>query len=185
MECLMFPHDQAQEIYSWQEFHRNDAILFSVHYTEIHNTEYKICCCCSVAKSCQTLCNPMDCSTPGFPVLHYFPEFAQTHVHWVSDAIQPTHPLSPPFPPALSLFQHQGLFPSCGKSIWASALASVLLMNIQGSIPLEFTGLISFLSRGLSSVFSSTIIQKHQFSGTQPTLWSNSHICTLSWWLRW
>ena len=62
-----------------------------------------------VAKSCPTLCAPMDWSTPGFPVLHYIPEFAQTHVHWVSDAIQPSHPLSPP-PCAFNLSQHQSLF---------------------------------------------------------------------------
>ena len=61
-------------------------------------------------KSCLTLCNPMDCSTPGFPVLHCLPEFAQTHVHRVSDTIQPSHPLSSPFPPTLNLSQHQGLF---------------------------------------------------------------------------
>ena len=67
------------------------------------------CCCCSLAKSCPTLCDPVDCSRPGFPVLHYLPEFAQTHVHWVSDAIQPSHPLSPSSL-ALSLSQHQGLF---------------------------------------------------------------------------
>ena len=65
---------------------------------------------CSVAKSCLTLCDPMDSSTPGFPVLHYLLEFAQTHVHWVSDAIQPSHPLSPSSPLAVSLCQHQGLF---------------------------------------------------------------------------
>ena len=64
---------------------------------------------CSVAKLCPT-CDPTDCSTPGFPVLYYLLEFAQTHVHWVSDAIQPSHPLSPPSPPALNLPQHQGLF---------------------------------------------------------------------------
>ena len=64
----------------------------------------------SVAQSCLTLCSPMDCSTPGFPVLHQLLEFTQTHVHWVSDAIQPSHPLSSPFPPAFSLSQHQGLF---------------------------------------------------------------------------
>ena len=56
---------------------------------------------CSVVKSCLTLCNPMDCSMPGFPVLSYLLEFAETHVHWVSNAIQPSHPLSPPSPPAL------------------------------------------------------------------------------------
>ena len=60
------------------------------------------CCCCSVTRSCPTLCNPRDCSTPGFPVFHHLPEFVQTHVHWVSDAIQPSHPLSSPSPPALS-----------------------------------------------------------------------------------
>ena len=64
----------------------------------------------SVAQSCPTLCDPMDCSTPGFPVHHQLPEFTQTHVHWVSDAIQPSHPLSSPSPTALFLSQHQGLF---------------------------------------------------------------------------
>ena len=66
-------------------------------------------CCCLVAQLCPTLCNSMDYSTPGFPGLHHCPEFAQTHVHWVNDAIQPSHPLSSPFPPALDLPQHHGL----------------------------------------------------------------------------
>ena len=64
--------------------------------------------CCWVAQSCPTLCDPVNCSTPGFPVLHHLLEFAQTHVHWVSDAIQPSHPLSSPSP-TFSLSQHQGL----------------------------------------------------------------------------
>ena len=64
----------------------------------------------SVAQSCPTLCNSMNCCTPGLPVHHQLPEFTQTHVHWVSDAIQPTHPLSSPSPPAPSPSQHQGLF---------------------------------------------------------------------------
>ena len=63
-----------------------------------------------VAQSCLTLCDPMDCSTPGFPVLHHLLEFAQAHVHWVSDAIQSSHPLLPPSPPDFNLSQHQGLF---------------------------------------------------------------------------
>ena len=63
---------------------------------------------CSAAKSCPTLCSPMDYSTPGFPVLHYLPEFAQVHIHWVSDAIQPSHPLLPSSF-AFDLSQHQGL----------------------------------------------------------------------------
>ena len=64
----------------------------------------------SVAQSCPTLCNPMDCGTPGVPVHHQLTEFTQTHTHSVSDAIQPSHPLSSPSPPALNLSQHQGLF---------------------------------------------------------------------------
>ena len=64
----------------------------------------------SVTQSCPTLCNPMDCRTPGFLIHHQLPELAQTHVHWVGDAIQPSHPLSPPSPPAFSLSQHEGLF---------------------------------------------------------------------------
>ena len=67
-------------------------------------------CCCLVANLCPTLYNSMDCCAPGFPVLHYVPELAQTHVHWVSDAIQPSHPLLPSSPPAFNLSQHQGHF---------------------------------------------------------------------------
>jgi len=70
----------------------------------------EVVCCCSFAQFCPTLCDPMDCSTPGFPVLHYHPELAQTHVHRVCDAIQLSHPLLSPTPPALNLPQHQGLF---------------------------------------------------------------------------
>ena len=108
----------------------------------------------------------MDCNTPGFPVLHYLLEFAQIHVHWVSDAIQPSHPLSPPSPPAQSFsasgsFPVSWLFTSGGQSIGASASASVLPMNNQGWVPLGLTGLISLLSTGLSRVFSSTTVQKY------------------------
>ena len=90
----------------------------------------------SVAQSCLTLCNPMDCSTPGFPVLHQLLELAQTQVHRVSDAIQPSHPLFFPSPPAPNPSQHQSfpisqLFTSGGQSIGVSASAAVLLMNIQ------------------------------------------------------
>ena len=71
---------------------------------------FLICCHCSVSQLCPTLCDSMDCSMSGFPVLHHLLELAQTHVHWVSDAIQPSHPLSSPCPPAFNLFQHHGLF---------------------------------------------------------------------------
>ena len=125
----------------------------------------------------------MDCSTPGFLVLPHLLERAQTHVHWVNDAIQPSCPLSSPSP-ALSLSQHQGLFQLVGSShqvtkvIGASASASVLPMNIQGWFPLGLTGLISLKSNRLSRVFSNTTIQNHQFCCDQPSLWSNSHFYT-------
>ena len=69
----------------------------------------------SVNQWCLTLCSPMGCSTPGFPVLHQLPEPIQTHVHHIRDAIQPSHPLSSPSPPAFSLSQHQGLFRGVGS----------------------------------------------------------------------
>jgi len=90
--------------------------------------QWKDPCCCSVTKSCLALCDPMDCSMPGFGVLHYLLELAQTHVHWVGDAIQPSHPLSSPSPPAFNLSQHQGLFK------WVSSLhqvAKVLEFQLQ------------------------------------------------------
>ena len=118
----------------------------------------------------------MDCSIPDFPVLHHHWELAQTHVHCVSDAIQPSHLLLPPSPPAFNLSQHQGL---CNKSalhirwpnIGASASVSVLLMHIQDQLALGLTGLISLLSKGLSRVFSNITLQKHQFFSAQPSLY--------------
>ena len=139
---------------------------------------------CSLSKSCPTLCNIMDCSTPGFPVLLHLPEFAQTHVHWVGDAIQPSHPLLPPFSscpqsfPASGSFPMSFLFTSGGQSIGASASASLLAMNIQGWFPLGLTGLVSLQPKGPSRVFSNTTVQKHQFFGTQLSLWFNSHFHT-------
>ena len=90
----------------------------------------------SVAQSCPTVCNPMDCSTASFPVHHQLPELAQTHVHRVGAAIQPSHPLSSPSPPAFNLppsrsFPVSQFFASGNQSIGASASASVLPMNIQ------------------------------------------------------
>ena len=121
----------------------------------------------------------MDCSIPGFPVLHYLPEFAQSHVLWVGDAIQPSHPLSSPFPLALNLSQHQHL---------SNKLALCIMWPEYWSFSIrpsnKYSGLISFrvdwfdllLSRWLSKVFSRTTVQKHQFFGGQPSLWCNSHI---------
>ena len=124
----------------------------------------------SVTQSCPTLCNPMDCSTPGLPVHHQHPKFTQTHVHWASDAIQPSHPLSSLSPPTFNLSHHQRLFQwvsqffaSDDQSIGVSASTSVLPMNTQDWYPLGWTGWISLLSNGLSRVFSNTTVQKHQF----------------------
>ena len=118
----------------------------------------------------------MDCSKPGLPVRHQLLEFSQTRVHWVSDAIQPAHPLSFPSPPVLSLSQHQGLFkwvnPSrqVAKVLRVSASTSVLPMNTQDWSPLVWTGWISLQSKGLSRVFSNTTVQKHQLFSTQLSL---------------
>ena len=129
-----------------------------------------------VAQSCLTLCDPMDCSSPGLPVQHQLPESTQIHVHRVGDAIQPSHPLSSLSSPALNLSQHQFFFPmnhlfaSGGPSIGISASTSVLPMNTQDGSPLEWTGWISLQSKGLSRVFSNTTVQKHQFFCAQLSL---------------
>ena len=120
----------------------------------------------SVTQLCLTLCDPMDCSMPGFPVHHQLPELAQTLVHWVGDAIQPSHPLSSISPPTFNLpsirvFSKSQFFTSGGQSIGVSASASVLPMNIQDWFPLWLTGLISLQSKGLSRVPSNTTVQKH------------------------
>ena len=130
----------------------------------------------SVAQSCPTLCDPLDCSMPGFPVHHQLLEFTQTHVHWVSDAIQPSHPLSSPSPPTFNLSQHQGLFR------WISSLhqmTKVLELQLQHQ-SFQWIFRIDFLqdwlvwspwqSKGLSRVFSDTTVQKHQFFDTQLSL---------------
>ena len=115
----------------------------------------------SVSQSCLTLCDPMNHSTPGLLVHHQLPEFTQTHIHRVGDAIQPSHPLSSPSPPTFNLSLHQGLltvspfFASGGQSIGISALASVLTTNTQDWFPLGWTGWTSLQSKGLSRVFVS------------------------------
>ena len=139
----------------------------------------------SVAQLCLTLCDPMD--MPGFPIHHQFPELVQTHVHPVGDAVQLSHPLSSPSPPAFiepasGFFPMSQFFTSCGQSIGVSASASVLPMNIQDWFPLGWTGWISLQSKGLSRVFNTTV-QKHQFFGAQLSLWSygptlNPHMTT-------
>ena len=122
---------------------------------------------CSVTQLCLTLCDPMDCSTPSFPVLHHLQELARIHVHWVDVAFQPSHPLSFPSPAAFSLSQHQGFFKWVSFShqvakYWSFSTTLVLSMNIQDWFPLVWTGWISLKSKGLSRVVSNTTLQKHQ-----------------------
>ena len=137
---------------------------------------------CSVTQLCPTLCNPMDCSMPGFLVPYHLLEFTQAHVHWVRNAIQPSHPVVPSSClqsfPASGSFPMSQFFTSGGQSTRVSAFASVLPVNIQDWFPLGWTGWISLQSKGLSRVFSHTTVQKHQFFVVQSPLWSSSHIHT-------
>ena len=129
----------------------------------------------SVAQSCLSLCDLMDCSTPGFTVHHQLPELAQTHVHQVGDAIKPFHSVVPfssclqSFPASRSFLISQ-LLASGGQSIGVSASASVLPMNIQDLFPLRWIGYIPLQCKGLSRVSSNTTVQKHQFFSSQLSL---------------
>ena len=111
-------------------------------------------------------------------------EFSYVHVHWISDAIEPSHPLSPSSPSAFNLSQHQGffqmsqVFASCGLSIGASVSASVLPKSFQGRFPLRLIGSLSLLSKGFSRVFSSTTVWKHQIFSILPSTLSSSNIHT-------
>ena len=138
---------------------------------------------CSVAQPFPTLCDPMDCSTPGLPVHHLTPRVYSNSCpssRWchstISSSVVPFSHLQS-FP-ALGFFQMSQFFTSGGQSIGVSASASVFPMNIQDWFPLGLTGWISLQSKGLSRVFSNTTVQKHQFFGAQLSFLSNSHIHT-------
>ena len=129
----------------------------------------------SVAQSCPTLCNPMNRGMPGLPVHHHLPELTQTHVHRVRDAIQPSHPLSSPSPPApnppsIRGFSKESTLRMRWPKYWSFSFSIIPSK--------EHPGLISLQSRGLSRVFSNTTVQTHQFFGAQPSSQSNSHIHT-------
>ena len=147
-------------------------------------------CDYSVQFSCSVMSDPATPWTtalPSLPVHHQLPEFTQTHVHWIGDSIQPSHPLSPTFP-ALNLSQHRGL---SSESALRIRLPKYWSFNLSISPSNEYSGLISlridwfdrFAVWGLSRVFSSTTVQKHQFLGIQPFYLSPSSgflICLLS-----
>ena len=134
------------------------------------------CCCCSAPQSCLTLCEPKDCSKPGLPILYHLPKLAQTHVHWVGDAIQPLilcHPLllPPSIFPSIRVFSNESVLCIRWPKYWS--------FNFSISPSNEHSGLISFKmdwldhplqSKGLSRVFSNTTVQKHQFFGAQLSL---------------
>ena len=121
----------------------------------------------SVTQSCLTLCNPMDCSTPGFPVHHHLPELAQTYVHWISGAIQPSHLLSSPSPLAFNLSQHQGLFKWVNSSNQVAKVLELQLQHQSFKWVFRFDFLKDWLvwspccPKKLSRVFSNTTVQKH------------------------
>ena len=117
----------------------SDSLFKEIKSSNVYSIQFS-----SVIQSCPTLCDPMDCSTPGLPINHQLPEFTQTHVNWVSDAIQPSHPLMSPSSPSFNLSQHQGLFKWVSSlhqltSIGVSASASVFPKNIQDWFPLGWT----------------------------------------------
>ena len=109
----------------YQLSHKSLCSFFFLMFTRVYVFSP---CCCSVAKSCPTLCNPIDHSMPGFPILHYLLEFLKTRVHSVGGTNQPSHLLSPPSPPALNFSQHQGLFQRVGSS---HQVANVLEFQLQ------------------------------------------------------
>ena len=144
-------------------------------------------CCCSASKSCPALCYRRDFSTPGSPVLHSLPEFAQTHVHWVKAAIQPSHPLPPPSPPALNLSQHQSLFQWVGSS---HQVAKVLELQLQQQSFQWIFGVNFFWDwpiwfpwclRDSQEFFPAPQFESINSSALSLLLWSNSHIRT---WLQ-
>jgi len=160
----------------------------------VHDKKYKISkrfyrqllgicyCCCSVTKLYLTLCEPMNCSTPGSSVLHYFPELAQIHIHWV--VMLSNHPYSATLSPLVfNLSQNQAFSNESALHIMWLKYCS-LSFNIRCSnessawISFGLNSLVSLLFRGLSRIFSNRTIQKHQFFNSQSSLWSNCHIHT-------
>ena len=147
---------------------RYHGFLFSSILPNISSVQFS-----SVTQLCPTLWHPTDCSTPGLPVHHQLPEFTQTHVHRVADAIQPSDPLSSTSPPAFNLSQHQSLL---NESVLHIRWPKYWSFSFSISPSNEYSGLISFRmdwislqSKGLWRVFNNTF-QKHQFFGAQLSL---------------
>ena len=149
---------------------QHDSVIHTLHQFSL------------VAQPCLTLCDPMDCSTPGFPVHHQLPELTQTHAHHVVDAIQPSHPL--PFPslptfnlPSIRVFSNESVLRIRWPQYWSFSFRISPSNEYSGLISLGWTGLISLQSKGLSRDFNTTV-PKHQLFDSQSSLQSNSHIHT-------
>jgi len=146
-----------------------------------HNGRWNLFCCCSIAKLCPTLCDPVDCSTPEFPALHYL----QSLLKLISiESVMPSNHLilccslllMPSIFPSIRVFSIESVLCIRWLKYWSFGISPS--NEYSGLIPLGLTGLISLQSKGLSRTFSSTTVQKRQFLGSQPSLWSNSYICT-------
>ena len=140
----------------------NNILITLLETLQISSVQFSL-----VAQSCSTLCIPMNHSIPGLPVHHQLPEFTQTHIHRVSDAIQPSHPLSSPSPPAPNPSQHQSLFQWVNSS---HEVAKVLEFQLQRH-SFQRNPRADLLQNGLVGS-----LQEHQFFEAQPSLWFNSHI---------
>ena len=137
----------------------------------------------SVTQSCPTLCDPMNCSTSGLPVHHQLPEFTQTHVHRVSNAIQPSHPLLSlllltPIPPSIRIFSSESTLHMRWPKYWSFSFSISPSKEIPGLISFRMDWLYLLQSKGPSRVFSNTKVQNHQFFSGQLSSQSKSHIHT-------
>ena len=175
MKCSLGISTFLEEISSLSPFYCFPLFLCIVHWGRLSYPSLLFFQFSSVTQSCPTLCDPMECSMPGFPVHHQLLELTQTHVHCVSDAIQPSHPLSSPSFPAFNFSQHQGLSKESVLCIrwpkyWSFSF-NIIPSNEQSElIAFRVDWLISLQSKGLSRVFSNTTVQKHPFFGAQLSL---------------
>ena len=145
-QIASFPWHGDQTMYAYMHFNILSEIHFSLKMSQSSlpptHTPGNECWCVVVVQSCPTLCHPMDCHTPGSPVLHNFPEFAQIHVHWVRDAVQPSHPLLPSSPfavifPSIRVFSNESTLCIRWPRYWSYCF-SISLSN-------KYSGLISFM----------------------------------------
>jgi len=173
-ESYIYTHPYSLSSYQVHTEHWVDVLVLCYRFALVN---YFIHQFSSVAQSCIALCNPMDCSMAGFPVHYQLQELSQTHVHWVDDATQPSHPLlwhplllPPSIIPSIKVFSNESFLCIRCPKYWSFSFSKVLPMNIQDWSPLGWTGWISLLFKGLSRIFSNTRVQKQQFFLAQLSL---------------